>query len=231
MQARYMYVSGPSSGHKASHPCQSFTGGGISLQAVAAEGSDRRGNLAPAGGKDIFQKFAGAAVNSKATMNLPLPPGRTDTTLHSAFSLLLSFTRNRACPTGTGTSSTVTPPWPLTHRERVRILNLWFCSLIPWTIKSAKTETRGVRRRSTRRKWSVDIADGSSAFYDLEVPDTGPLMVPGPNRSPVQLAGITAGSTKNDLSHPQRKWVVGTNLKFAKPVPSNQRLWGTFDAA
>jgi hypothetical protein len=105
----------------------------------------------PGGGKDIFQKFAGGARNANDTMVFPLPASRRDTTRHSAFCLLCSLTRMSVVPTDTETSRTVSPPCPLTERERVRILNLSFCSLIPCTVKSAKTDRRAVRRRSPFR--------------------------------------------------------------------------------
>src|SRR5438876_7794258 len=75
-------------------------------------------------------------------MVFPRPPGRRDTTRHSAFCLLCSLARMSVCPTDKGTSRTVSPPCPLTERERVRVLNLWFCPSIPCTVKSTKTDTR-----------------------------------------------------------------------------------------
>src|SRR5207302_9043371 len=108
--------------------------------------------LVPGGGNDIFQKFARGARNANDTMVFPRPPGRRDTTRHSAFCLLCSLPRMSVCPTDTETSRTVSPPCPLTERERVRVLNLWFCPSIPCTVKSTKTDTRTVRRRSPFRQ-------------------------------------------------------------------------------
>jgi hypothetical protein len=120
--------------------------------AEAVEGTARRSGFAPEAGKDIFQKFALGETNSNATMDLPSPPGRIEITLHSAFWRLFSLIRRSVCPTATLASNIVNPPWPLTQSERVWTLNFSLLSVKPWTVKSAKTETRGVRRRSMRRK-------------------------------------------------------------------------------
>src|ERR1700745_3698020 len=145
-------------------------------------------------------------------MVFPLPPGRSDTTRHSAFCLLVLLTRITDCPSDPGMSRTVSPPCSLTERERVRTLNLSFCLLISCTVKSAKTDIRAVPRRSPCRQRRVGMIDQVLFFPAISrflsaCPVTG--REPGSNPTfgcqhqvPVQMRVVLAVSRWNSLSVP-----------------------------